>query len=154
MYITTDFQGTQVFSFITSIPKREQFLKQQQLFLKKIEKTFKYIQLFSLPSQPWSSFLLAKVCPWNHSSLLACSHQLCFYDFLVGFDRTPPQKSMLLHGRQAVSPPPPPRLGDFIDMVPMLTKERKCEDWEVRKKGVFTNWTGFWHQIFRSYWLK
>lgn len=35
MYITTDFQGTQVFSFITSIPKREQFLKQQQLFLKK-----------------------------------------------------------------------------------------------------------------------
>lgn len=90
--------------------------------------------------------------PWNHSSLLACSHQLCFYDFFVGSDQTPPQKSTLLHERQAVSSPL--RLGDFIDTVPMLTKEGKCEDWETRKKGVFTNWTDFWHQILRSYWLK
>lgn len=46
---------------------------------------------------------------------------------------------MLFHGRQAVSSSL--RLGDFIDMVPMLTKERKCEHWKTRKKGVFTVWT-------------
>lgn len=152
MYITTDFQGTQVFRFITSIPKREQFLKQQQL-LKKIEKTFKYIQLFSLPSQPWSRFLLAKVRPWNHSSLLACSHQLCFYDFFVGSDRMPPQKSTLLHWRQAVSSPQ----GSVTSLIRYQCWPRKgsvSEDWGTRKKGVFTNWTDFWHQILRSYWLK
>lgn len=39
-------------------------------------------------------------------------------------------------------------------MVPMLTKERKTEHWKTRKKGVFTDETGSWHQSFRGYWLK
>lgn len=46
------------------------------------------------------------------------------------------------------------RLDGFIDMAPMLTKERKSEHWKTRKKGVFTDGTGSWHRSFRSYWLK